>query len=271
MNETVVLVTGAARGQGLAMARLFGSRGASVAIGDVLEAEGASAVEMLTAEGLDARFYRHDVASSASWRKVVAGVITWRGRVDVLVNNAGIAQRSTLATYAEEDWRRVMDVNLTGAFLGIQEVAPRMARQGRGAIVNIGSNSAFSAHPDTAYAASKWGLRGLTRAAAMELAAAGVRVNCVCPGVVLTDANRGAPHLQGLLDLTPLGRPVRPDEVAAAVAFLAGDDAAMITGEELIVDGGFTAGGNFWRSSTDAGFYASPSSSDPASQRSSRS
>ncbi|MET0454050.1 MAG: SDR family NAD(P)-dependent oxidoreductase [Mycobacterium sp.] len=257
MHGKVALVTGSARGQGLAMAELFTSKGASVIMCDVLEAEGVAASETLAAGGADVRFFRHDVSSADSWNTLVAAVMAATGRIDVLVNNAGIVKRKNIATYTEHDWQHVLNVNLTGAFLGIQKVAPQMKATGGGAIVNIGSNAAFATHPDVAYAVSKWGMRGLTKAAAMELAADGIRVNCVCPGVVLTDVNRGAPHLQGLIDHTPLGRSSEPKEIAAVVSFLACDDAAMITGEEIVVDGGFTAGGSVWRTSRDAGFYPS--------------
>jgi 3alpha(or 20beta)-hydroxysteroid dehydrogenase len=257
MQGKVVLVSGSARGQGLAMARMCASRGASVVMSDVLDTEGVTAAEALSAEGFDVRFLRHDVSSADSWRSLVSEVISWKGRIDVLVNNAGIVKRKNIETYTEADWHDVLNVNLTGAFLGIQQVSRHMKSAGSGTIINIGSNSAFAAHPDVAYAVSKWGMRGLTKSAAMELASAGIRVNCVCPGVVVTDVNRDAPHLRGLIRHTPLGRSSEPDEIAAVVCFLSSDDAAMITGEEIVVDGGFTAGGSFWRTGTDAGFYPS--------------
>lgn len=257
MKGKVVLITGSARGQGLAMAQLFAKKGAAVVLSDVLEEEGKAAVDALSADGFEARFVVHDVSAEASWQSLVDDVLAWKGRLDVLVNNAGIVKRKVIATYTLADWQDVLNVNLTGAFLGIQAVGKHMQAAGGGAIVNIGSNSAFAGHPDVAYAVSKWGMRGLTRSAAMELATAGIRVNCVCPGVVVTDINRNAPHLQGLLNLTPLGRAAEPSEVASVVCFLASDDAAMITGEEILVDGGFTNGGNYWRTGMDAGFYGS--------------
>lgn len=255
MSGKVALITGSARGQGLAMAQLFAKKGAAVVLCDVLEEEGRAAAQALVEQGAEARFFAHDVSSQASWQSLMDEVMAWKSRLDVLVNNAGIVKRKNIATYTLADWQDVLNVNLTGAFLGIQAAAPLMKAAGGGAIVNIGSNSAFAGHPDVAYAVSKWGMRGLTRSAAMELATARIRVNCVCPGVVVTDINRNAPHLQGLLNLTPLGRAAEPSEVASVVCFLASEDAAMVTGEEILIDGGFTNGGSYWRAGTDAGFY----------------
>ncbi|CAO3430023.1 SDR family NAD(P)-dependent oxidoreductase [Azospirillum endophyticum] len=255
MTDKVVLITGAGRGQGQAMAELFAARGASVAICDILETEGVAVARQICDNGGTASFFPLNVASAADWDRTVRAVVEWKGRLDVLVNNAGIVKRRTIATYSEDEWRQVLDVNLTGAFLGIRSAVAPMIAQGGGAIVNIGSNSAFSGHADVAYSASKWGMRGLTRSAAMEFAKDRIRVNCVCPGLVVTDINRDAPHLTHLLNLTPLRRAVKPEETAAAVYFLASDEAGMITGEELVVDGGFTAGGNYWSVSTAAGFY----------------
>ncbi|WP_261324433.1 SDR family NAD(P)-dependent oxidoreductase [Rhizobium leguminosarum] len=255
MQSKLVIITGSARGQGLAMARLFAERGASVLMCDVLDEEGASSAQELADAGHDVRFMYHDVSSSSSWKSFVDQALNWRGRVDTLVNNAGIVKRSNIETYTEADWQHVMNVNLTGAFLGIQIVSAHMKAAGGGTIVNIGSNSSFTGHPDIGYATSKWGMRGLTRSAAMELAVAGIRVNCVCPGLVVTDINRNAPHLENIVAHTPLSRAVEPREVASVVYFLASEESSMITGEEILVDGGFTSGGSFWRIGTDAGFY----------------
>jgi 3alpha(or 20beta)-hydroxysteroid dehydrogenase len=159
---------------------------------------------------------------------------------------------------SEAAWRRVLDVNLTGSFLGIQKVAPQMCAQRSGAIVNIASNAAMSGHADPAYTASKWGVRGLTKSAALEFAAFNVRVNCVCPGLVLTDINRNAAHLQAMIGLTPLGRAAESSDIAALVAFLASDEARMITAEEIVVDGGFVVGAGYWKVSTEAGLYTVP-------------
>lgn len=244
LEGQVVLVTGAARGIGEAIAWLLAEKGASIAICDIDPAEAVA--EEIRSRGFSARYFALDVTSGPSWAARVTEILCWKQRIDILVNNAGVLTRKIIATYDEKDWNRVLQVNVTGPFLGMQAVMPVMSKQGRGVIINIASNAAFSGHPDPAYAASKWALRGLTRTAALEFASKGIRVNCVCPGLVQTDINRGAALVEPMIDMTPLGRPVKPSEVAAAVAFLASDGAAMITGEEIVVDGGFTSGAGYW-------------------------
>ena len=150
----------------------------------------------------------------------------------------------------------MLDVNITGAFLGIKAAVPAMRRNGGGSIVNISSNSAFSGHYDPAYTASKWALRGLTRTAAMELVGDGIRVNSVCPGLVVTGLNASSPHLGPMIGMTPAARAGEPDEVAKLVAFLASDEAAFITGEDIVIDGGFTAGAAYRRVAVETGILA---------------
>jgi 3alpha(or 20beta)-hydroxysteroid dehydrogenase len=251
----VAVITGGANGQGRAEAVLFAQQGAAVAICDVAQEEGETLAAELRARGLQARYFALDVSVAADWDRMVTAVADWQSRIDVLVNNAGILKRKTIADYPEADWRRVIDINLTGSFLGIQKVAPFMREQRSGAIVNIGSNAAFSGHPDPAYTASKWAVRGLTKSAALELSVFGVRVNCVCPGLVVTDINRNAPHLATMIGMTPMGRAAEVEDIAAMVAFLAGDGARMITGEEIVIDGGFTAGAAYWKVAMEAGYY----------------
>lgn len=242
LKGRLAVVTGGARGQGEAEVRLFASKGAAVLIADVLVEEGQSLAESLRAEGREARFIRLDVQSPESWQDLVAQARDWKGRLDMLVNNAGIINRSTVASTGLEAWERVLKVNLTGAFLGIQAVAPLMAETGGGSIVNISSNSGFSGHYDPAYTASKWGLRGLTRSAAMEFATQNIRVNAVCPGLVVTGLNATSPHLKPMVDMTPMKRSGKPEEIAELVLFLASDVSSFITGEDFVIDGGFTAG-----------------------------
>lgn len=251
----VVIVTGGARGQGEAESRLFAARGAAVIIADVLAEEGRALAEALQAEGRAARFVYLDVSDPKSWEGAVALARDWKGRIDVLVNNAGIINRSTVANTGLEAWERVMKVNLTGAFLGIRSVAPVMAETGGGAIVNISSNSGFSGHYDPAYTASKWGLRGLTRSAAMEFAGNNIRVNAVCPGLVVTGLNASSPHLKPMIGMTPMQRSGTPEEIAELVAFLASDAAGFITGEDFVIDGGFTAGAAYRRVATETGIF----------------
>ena len=243
------LVTGAGRGQGAVEAEMLAREGAAVWLCDVLEEQGAAKAEALRGMGLEARFLRLDVTSDDGWRDALAAI----GSLDVLVNNAGIISRKILSDMAPEEWRKVLDVNLTGAFLGIRHAGPMMAASGGGSIVNIASNSAFSGHYDAAYTASKWGLRGLTRSAAMEFARAGVRVNSVCPGLIETELNRGSPHLQPMIEMTPMGRSGGAEEVARLVLFLASDASGFITGEDFVIDGGFTAGAGYRRVAVETG------------------
>jgi 3alpha(or 20beta)-hydroxysteroid dehydrogenase len=255
LDGRTALVTGGGRGQGAAEAALLAREGARVLIGDVLVAEGEAHAAALVAEGLSARFLPLDVTDPAHWSAAVEVCREWTGRLDVLVNNAGIINRSTVASTEPEAWRRVIDVNLTGAFLGIRAATPLMAEIGGGSIVNISSNSAFSGHYDPAYTASKWGLRGLTRSSAMEFAAANIRVNAVCPGLVVTGLNKDSPHLQPMIAMTPMKRSGTPEEIAELVLFLASDASSFITGEDFVIDGGFTAGAAYRRVATDTGIY----------------
>lgn len=251
----LVIVTGGARGQGEAEVRLFASKGAAVIIADVLVDEGEALAAELTKEGKEARFIRLDVTDPASWAAVIDLAKSWKGRLDVLVNNAGIINRTLVETTSLEAWERVLRVNLTGSFLGIQAASPLMAETGGGAIVNISSNSGYSGHYDPAYTASKWGLRGLTKSAAMELAPKNIRVNAVCPGLVVTGLNASSPHLKPMIGITPLKRPGKPEEIADLVFFLSSDTSSFITGEDFVIDGGFTAGAAYRRVATETGIF----------------
>jgi 3alpha(or 20beta)-hydroxysteroid dehydrogenase len=223
----VAIITGAARGQGAAEAERFAIEGADVVAGDVLEAE--DVVEL-------------DVTSPDSWAHVVASTVERYGRVDVLVNNAGIHATATVHEMAEADFRRVLDVNLVGPFLGIQAVVPHMI--GGGSIINVSSLNGLAAQRGTAgYTSSKFGLRGLTKTAALDLGPLGIRVNAILPGVIRT------PMISYVVDTRenelaaglPLGRIGEPMDIAAAAVFLASDDSTWITGIDLTVDGGHSA------------------------------
>jgi 3alpha(or 20beta)-hydroxysteroid dehydrogenase len=255
LDGRVALVTGGSRGQGEAEARLLASSGAAVLIGDVLDKEGEALAKTLSGEGMAARYVHLDVTDPASWDQALATVRAWQGRLDILVNNAGIINRSIIAKTALEDWEKVLKVNLTGAFLGIKAVSALMGENGGGSIINISSNSGFSGHYDPAYTASKWGLRGLTRSAAMELVGAGIRVNAICPGLVVTGLNANSPHLKPMIEMTPMKRSGRPEEIAELVRFLASDASSFITGEDFVIDGGFTAGAAYRRVATETGIF----------------
>ncbi|MFC3141119.1 SDR family NAD(P)-dependent oxidoreductase [Psychromarinibacter halotolerans] len=253
LSGKTAIVTGAARGQGAVEAELLAGAGASVLICDVLVEEGEALAARLTGEGRDVRFLKLDVTSESEWTAALDAVKGWTGRLDVLVNNAGIINRKIIADMSVEEWRKVLDVNATGAFIGVKLCAPLMAETGGGSIVNISSNSGFSGHYDPAYTSSKWALRGLTRSAAMEFANAGVRVNAICPGLIVTDLNRNSPHLGPMIGMTPMQRPGEAEEVAQLVLFLAGEGSAFITGEDFVIDGGFTGGAAYRRVATETG------------------
>jgi 3alpha(or 20beta)-hydroxysteroid dehydrogenase len=242
LDGRIALVTGAGRGLGAAIAAMLVRDGASVILGDILDAEGEAVAAELRADGGSARYLHLDVTSEQSWTEAIA-VAAELGGLDVLVNNAGILRRTTIASTALEDWSAVLAVNLTGAFLGSKLAAPLLKRSPAGAIVNIGSVAGMMAHYDPAYSTTKWGLRGLTKVAALELSDDGVRVNAVHPSLMaspLTETSSER-HRQGSRDLIPIGREVQPEEVAEVVAFLASDRASFITGADVPVDGGYVA------------------------------
>ena len=224
----VVLVTGAARGQGAAEAAELRAEGAMVIASDVQEGDGIAAL---------------DVSSAEDWARAAGEIRAEHGRLDGLVNNAGIAQRSRLEDVSLEDWNRVLSVNVTGAMLGIQAMAPLMSQGG--SIINVGSLAALTAHYTVAYTTSKWALRGLTRVASLELGDRGIRVNAIHPGYIETDLVAAAPpaFLQASIDAAPLGRAGTPDDVAPLVVFLISDESSYITGAEIPVDGGTSGHG----------------------------
>jgi 3alpha(or 20beta)-hydroxysteroid dehydrogenase len=248
LDKKVILITGAARGIGAAMARLFVAEGARVMLIDVLDAEAEALVDEL---GEHALFQHLDVATEASWRTVVSVAVARWERIDGLVNNAGVnipAQRLSDTTL--DDFHRVLDVNLVGPFLGIKHVSPVMVSQGSGSIVNISSIGGMTAWNGLgAYCASKWGIRGLTRVAAMELGHKGVRVNAICPGGVNTVMGNMFDGDTNALNQAYRGQPIQrigePIEIARACLFLLSDDASYTCGAELVVDGGNIAGGFF--------------------------
>ena len=244
LDGKVAIITGGARGMGAATSRLFAAEGAKVAICDVLADDGAALAAEL---GDTVRFYHLDVTSEDAWASVVAKVEADLGPVDVLVNNAGILLFKSILQTTKADYERVLQVNLVGEFLGIKAVAPGMIARGKGSIVNISSVDGMKgANGLVAYASSKWGVRGLTKVAAMELGHRGIRVNSVHPGGVNTImGNQGGQTLdevnQAYGDVA-LQRIGNPEEIAAASLFLASDDSSYLAGTEIVVDGGMTTG-----------------------------
>ncbi len=240
LDGKVAIVTGGARGQGAAEARLFVAEGAKVVIGDVLVEPG----EALAAElGSDAVFVRHDVADEVAWEATVATARERFGGVHVLVNNAGIGHTAPIAKHTVADYERVIAVNQIGVFLGMRSVIGPMTDGGGGSIVNISSGAGLRATKYMiAYAASKYAVTGMTAAGALELARYGIRVNSIHPGVVDTpmlgeffDANNDA-----LVRTTPLRRMASPEEIANVALFLASDESSYMTGAHVPVDGGIT-------------------------------
>jgi NAD(P)-dependent dehydrogenase (short-subunit alcohol dehydrogenase family) len=242
----VAIITGGAHGMGAEEVRLFAREGAKVVIADILEEDGQKLEAEVNQTGGEAMFVRTDVTSEADWQRLVESTVARFGKLDILVNNAGLSSTSEADPMSTEGWRRIMEVNATGVFLGTKYAIPAMQKAGGGSIVNISSIMGFvggeSGHP--AYHASKGAVRIFTKATAVKYGPQGIRANSVHPGFMppMRSARpRDAASLQRLIDWTPLRRVGKPIEVAYAVLFLASDEASFITGTELVVDGGFIA------------------------------
>ena len=209
------------------------AEGAEVVIGDLLDEEGAALAEEL---GDAARYVHLDVTNDDAWRSAVELTVSEFGRLDVLFNNAGIFNGGQLQRYKSELWQEMLDVNLTGAFLGMRAAADAMIAAGGGSIINTSSIEGLRGTPWAhGYVASKWGLRGLTKSVALELAPHGIRVNSLHPGRISTPATDAMPD--DMIPI-PLGRPGQPEEVATFVVFLASDESSFATGSEFVMDGG---------------------------------
>ncbi|WP_328377455.1 glucose 1-dehydrogenase [Streptomyces sp. NBC_00440] len=253
LDGRVIVITGAARGQGEQEARLFVAEGAKVLLGDVLDEQGAALAKEL---GESAAYVRLDVTREADWSAAVEAAKETFGKIDGLVNNAGILRFNELVTTPLDEFQQVVQVNQVGAFLGIKTVAPEIEAAGGGTIVNTASYTALTGMAFVgSYAATKAAIVGLTRVAAMELAAKGIRVNAMCPGAIDTpmsnpaqlDPDADPAESSAALDelyrkLVPLGRVGRPEEVARLALFLSGEDSSYITGQPFVIDGGWLAG-----------------------------
>jgi 3alpha(or 20beta)-hydroxysteroid dehydrogenase len=236
VDGKVAVISGGSRGMGAADARLLVAEGASVVIGDIRDDEGKALADEL---GDAARYVHLDVTEPYQWQAAVVLTLAEFGSLDVLVNNAGIVNGSSLEKFDLTRWRRIIDVNLTGTFLGMQVAVEPMIAAGGGSIINTSSIEGLRGTPWAhGYVASKWGVRGLAKSAALELAPHNIRVNSIHPGLVRTPMTENIPD-----DLVtiPLGRPAEPIEVANFVLFLASDESSYATGAEFVMDGGLVA------------------------------
>ena len=237
LDGKVAIITGAARGQGEAEARLFVAQGAKVMLTDVMP-EGKAVAEGL---GDLAAFSQHDVGNSADWERVVRATTQRFGRLDILINNAAIYKLRTLLETTDAEFDEITRVNQRGPFLGMRAVAPAMKASGGGSIINISSGAGLRGVRNMiAYATSKWGLRGMSKCAALELAADHIRVNSIHPGVIETPMLSGNPDAlnQAMVRATPMGRIGKPEDIAQMALYLASDAASFVTGAEFAVDGG---------------------------------
>jgi NAD(P)-dependent dehydrogenase (short-subunit alcohol dehydrogenase family) len=247
LENKVALITGGASGMGASMARIFAREGAKVVVADMLEADGQQvAADIVQANGA-AMFQRLDVTSQADWQAAIAATLAAYGRLDILVNDAGISGSAVEDLFDAAAWDRIMAVNATGVFLGMKHAIPEMKKAGGGAIVNISSISGVTGQRGVhvGYNASKGAVRTLTKAAAVQHGRDNIRVNSVHPGLMppmRTSGRTADPAVRArMLEGVPLRRAGRVEEVAHAALFLASDEASYITGAELYVDGGFLA------------------------------
>jgi 3alpha(or 20beta)-hydroxysteroid dehydrogenase len=236
VDGKVALISGGARGMGASHARLLVTEGAKVVIGDILDDEGKALADDL---GDAARFVHLDVTQPDQWRAAVATAVQDFGKLNVLVNNAGIVNGSPLQKFDLAKWQQIIDVNLTGTFLGMQVAVEPMIAAGGGSIMNVSSIEGLRGAPWAhGYVASKWGVRGLAKSAALELAPYNIRVNSIHPGLIRTPMTKNIPDDMVTI---PLGRPADPIEVSTFVLFLASDESSYATGTEFVMDGGLVA------------------------------
>ena len=246
LEGKVALISGAARGQGETEARLFAREGASVVLGDILESEGEAAATAIGESGGDARFIALDVTSEDDWISAVRFTVETFGRLDILINNAAIYARTLIVDTDIEEWRRIMDINMTGVFLGTKHAVPAMRESGGGSIINISSTAGLvGSARGSAYGTSKGGVRLFTKYTAIQHAPDGIRANSIHPGPVDTEMisdNLSTPEGRAeSLARIPLGRIGTVMDVAYGALFLASEESSFVTGSELVIDGGMTA------------------------------
>lgn len=247
LEGKVALISGGARGQGAVEAKLFAREGAKVVFGDILDESGKQVEAEIHEAGGEAAYVHLDVTREDDWRTAVNTAIDRYGKLDILVNNAGILIRKGIEDTTEEDWDRIMGVNAKGAFLGTKHSIPAMRQAGGGSIVNISSTAGLVASPSgsASYTASKGAVRLLTKSTAVQYAKEGIRCNSIHPGPIDTDMIQetltDSAKLEERMQRLPMGRVGTADEIAYGVLYLASEEAAFVTGSELVIDGGTTA------------------------------
>ena len=247
LDGKVAFISGGARGQGEAEARMFAGEGAKVVIADILDTEGMRVAAEIAETGGDALFVHLDVTSEEEWQSAIDNAVSAFGKVDVLVNNAGIWRGGRVEDTTVEDWDAILDVNAKGVFLGTKIAIPEMRKAGGGSVINISSVAGLVGGPrSTAYTASKGAVRLLTKATAIQYAKEGIRANSIHPGAIDTDMIQQVwqdddQYQADSMARTPLGRIGTAQDVAYGALFLASDESSFMTGSELVIDGGSTA------------------------------
>ena len=247
LDGKVALISGGARGQGATETRLFVREGARVVFGDILDAEGRQVEADIRAAGGAATYVHLNVTNEADWRAAVTTAVNQYGKLNVLVNNAGILLRGRIEETSEDDWDRIMAVNVKGVFLGTKHAIPAMRQAGGGSIINISSTAGLVGSPGetAAYTATKGAVRLFTKATAIQHARDNIRCNSVHPGPIATDMIKemleNQVQWEQRLRRLPMGRVGRPEDIAYGVLYLASDEASFVTGSELVIDGGTTA------------------------------
>ncbi|WP_433725720.1 glucose 1-dehydrogenase [Nocardia sp. CA-129566] len=237
LTGKVALISGGARGMGAAHARALAAEDARVVLGDLLDDEGTALAKEI---GDKAAYVHLDVREKQQWQDAVAEAVQRFGSLNVLVNNAGIVNGNLLVDFELAEWQKIVDINLTGTFLGMQAATPAMIEAGGGSVINISSVEGMRGSPGLhGYTATKFAVRGLTKSTALELAQYGIRVNSIHPGLIRTPMTEGIP--EDFLQI-PLGRAADPSEVSALVTYLASDESSYSTGAEFVIDGGLTVG-----------------------------
>ena len=246
LEGKVALISGGARGQGAAEAKLFAREGASVVIGDILDELGRQVEAEIAEAGGDATYVHLDVTSESDWNEAVRTAVDSYGKLNILVNNAGILIRKSIEDTTEEDWDRIMDINGKGVFLGTKAAIPAMRNAGGGSIINISSVAGLQGSPrSAAYSSTKGAVRILTKSTAVQYAIEGIRCNSVHPGIIYTDMTKDSLDTpegrQSWMERVPLRSLGQSEDVANGVLFLASDESSYMTGSELVIDGGMSA------------------------------